>query len=52
MNAGLVGVAALCGWVHVRHAPHAPPVGPSDDGAGEGTGGSGDGGGPPFVTPS
>lgn len=28
INASLVGVAALCGWVHMRHAKHAPPVGP------------------------
>ena len=46
MNAGLVGVAALCGWVHVRHAKHAPPVGPPDGGSGAG------GGGPPISTPT
>jgi len=28
INASLVGVAALCGWVHMRHAKHAPPAGP------------------------
>ena len=28
INATLVGVAALCGWVHIRHAKHAAPVGP------------------------
>ncbi len=27
-NATLVGVAALVGWLHVRHAKHAPPTGP------------------------
>jgi hypothetical protein len=47
MNAGLVGVAALCGWVHVRHAKHAPPVGPPDGGTG-----SGGGGGLPLSTPT
>ena len=43
MNAGLVAVAALCGWVHVRHAKHAPPVGPPDGGTA---------GAPPFSTPT
>jgi hypothetical protein len=28
LNAGLVALAAACGWVHVRHAQHAPPTGP------------------------
>lgn len=27
-NAALVAVAAGLGWVHHRHAPHAPPIGP------------------------
>lgn len=31
MNAGLVGVAAVCGWIHMRHAAHADPVGPGVD---------------------
>jgi hypothetical protein len=44
MNTGLVAVAAFCGWVHVRHAKHAPPVGPPDAVAA--------GGGPPFSTPT
>lgn len=28
INAGLVGVAAAMGWVHMRHAKHAEPTGP------------------------
>ncbi len=32
MNAGLVGIAALCGWVHLRHTRHAAPIGPTDGG--------------------
>ena len=32
INASLVGVAALCGWVHLRHTKHAEPIGPGDDG--------------------
>jgi hypothetical protein len=52
MNAGLVGVAALCGWVHVRHAKHASPIGPSVAPVGApGSTGSG-GGGPPISTPT
>ncbi len=31
MNAGLVGVAAALGWVHMRHARHADPTGPPPD---------------------
>lgn len=30
MNAGLVGVAAFMGWVHMRHTKHAAPTGPPD----------------------
>ena len=30
INAALVAVAATLGWVHHRHAPHAPPTGPPD----------------------
>jgi hypothetical protein len=30
INAALVGVAATLGWVHHRHAPHAPPTGPPE----------------------
>jgi hypothetical protein len=29
-NAALVGVAATQGWIHHRHAKHAPPTGPPD----------------------
>ena len=28
INAGLVGIAALCGWVHTRYSAHAAPIGP------------------------
>ncbi|HEY1100463.1 MAG TPA: hypothetical protein VGF99_16100 [Myxococcota bacterium] len=34
INATLVGVAALCGWVHMRHAKHADPIGPPEDSTG------------------
>jgi hypothetical protein len=51
MNAGLVGVAAVCGWVHVRHAQHAPPVGPPDAERDAGPA-AGPGAGPPFTTPT
>lgn len=32
INASLVGVAALCGWVHLRHTHHADPIGPGAGG--------------------
>jgi hypothetical protein len=47
MNAGLVGVAAVCGWVHVRHARHAPPTGPPEPADPAGSAPPKDGSGPP-----